>query len=126
MTPASACCNIPTTNLGSRFLTKSSQGGHRLGAGGGEPSRSVGTEERGVPVARPTVQVVPDLRVDVVLGRPQRFRDPEGLLAARRRLAVLGVEVPAAADRFVAVYEHSVASPRVTVEVLHEQAPSTA
>ena len=98
----------------------------RLGPRRGEPAWAVGTDERDVAVPLPAVQVVPDLGVDVVLRGPKRFADAQGLLAARGRLAVLGVEVPAAPDRFVAVHQHAVATPGVAVEVLQEQPPSTA
>ena len=41
----------------------------------------------------------------------------------RRRLAVLGVEVPPAAGRLVAVHQHAVPAAGVAVEVLHQQPP---
>ena len=96
------------------------QRAQRLGAGDGEQPRAVDPDER-------------DLA-----GRSQRSRSARtsssissssghhgsgtGTRAVGgRRLAVVVVEVPAAADRVGAVHQHAVAPAAVAVEVLHQQ-----
>jgi hypothetical protein len=74
-----------------------------------------------MPSFRPAVEVAAYLCVDLVIVGPPGSRDAECLLALRRRLPVLGVVVPAAADRLTVVEEYAEAAPCVAVEVLHQQ-----
>jgi hypothetical protein len=60
----------------------------RLRPGGGEQPRPVSPDEAHVSVPLAAVEVVADLPVDVVLLRPPRLGDAEGLVPTRRGLAV--------------------------------------
>ena len=95
--------------------------GQRLGAGGGEPARPVLADEWRPP--RP-----PSGRGRAGPRRRSRPRPasagsgtPRVSWPLRRRLAVVGVEVPAAADGLRPLHQQAEPPARVAVEVLHQQ-----
>jgi hypothetical protein len=100
------------------------QGLQGLGTGGREAPRAVTADEGRLAGPLPAVQVGADLLVDrVLLGPPGRL-DRQCGGAARRRLAVVVVQVPAAAGRLPgAVQQQAPGASDAAVEVLHEQAP---
>ena len=111
--------------VGEPVLDEVLEPGQRLEPRHRRPARRVVADEAHEPVALPPVEVLPDLRVDVVLPRQPGLLETERA-PLRRRLAVVVVEVPLPADRLVAVHEQAEAHPLPPVEVLHQQALATA
>ncbi len=97
------------------------EGRQRLAPGHGEDARTVDADGGDDALARPAVQVVAHLGVDVVLARPVGRWHVETLHAPGRGLAVLLVEGPPTADRPVALDEQVEPLPLEAVEVLHAQ-----
>jgi len=89
----------------------------RLGGGDGEQPGAVHADR----VEVHPVEVTPHLLVDVVLARLVRLGELQRLLLLRRRLSVVLVVVPAAADGFASVHENVEAAALVAVEVLHPE-----
>jgi hypothetical protein len=93
-------------NSDSRSRTNTSKSRHRLGAGDGKLAGPVAADERDQAVMLPAMQVCANLFVDVVLLGQPGIRNVQARRAFRRRLAVVGVEVPPGTGWLRAVHQH--------------------
>ena len=104
-------------------LDEMAQGGQRFCSGRGEEPRPVRPDELDA-VGRQPIEVSPHLLVDLVLVGPPGVRYAQGRGLGRRR-AVVGVVVPLAGDRPVALHQELQPAAGVAVEVLQQQPLAT-